>query len=218
MPDASYKEVATHHSETDFEVLRLAISQLRAERHAQQQKLIDTQAQLYLKSLAKRPPDAGRTGSGHRAPGAAESAKVTRDSKAAAVTLEMIHSKLEQVEVEEGRQYGVEAVGGRLGGSQEGGEVAGDHRDGTSLTLGGHGDPGNGKTSTSSSNQSSASVTGPGTQTSSTGDGREKANQQGEPVFPKAAQHPAASCSTPACPVGGHRLRLVQEFVYRFDL
>ncbi|XP_068452041.1 protein TASOR isoform X2 [Clinocottus analis] len=206
VPDASsFKEVATHHSETDFEVLRLAISQLRAERQAQQQQQLDCRAELYINSLTNLPPGGGQTGGG----GHAESPKVTRDRKAVAGTLEMIHSALQQEE----RGYGAETAGRRRGGGggggQEGGVEAGEHRDGTPVRLGRNGNPGNGETSTSSStsssNQSTASVTGPGTQTGSTSDGSEKTNQQGEPVFPKAASY-----STAACPVEGHRLRDTQ--------
>ncbi|XP_075951683.1 protein TASOR isoform X1 [Anarhichas minor] len=212
VPDASYKEVLPRHSDTDFEVLRLAISQLRAERQAQLQQQLDSEAELYINSLSNLLPNVSRTGSGHTIPllaqgGPTESVKVTHDRKAVAVTLDMIHSALQQEQVvEEGREYGAvtRTMGRRFGGSQEGGGEAGHHRDGT--PVGGNRDPGNVEMSTSSSNQGTAAVTGPSTQTGSTSDGGEKTNQQRE-LFPTAAKHAAASYSTTACPVEGHRLR-----------
>ncbi|XP_037607534.1 uncharacterized protein LOC119477418 isoform X2 [Sebastes umbrosus] len=220
VPDASCKDGVPHHSDTDFEVLRLAISQLRAERQAQQQQQLDSQAELSISSLKSFLPEVICTGSGHTTPLSAqgcptELVNVTHDRNAVAATLEMIHSALQQEPVEERRREDrskTPTEGRRRGGGGE----AGDQRDGTPVRvvglLGGNRGPSNSDTSTPSPSQSTAAVTGPSTQTDSTNDWREKANQQGEPVFPEAAEPAAAaaSSSTTACPVDGDRLRDIQ--------
>ncbi|TDH14558.1 hypothetical protein EPR50_G00045210 [Perca flavescens] len=211
VPEASCKEGVPHHSDTDFEVLRLAISHLRAERQAQLQQQLDSQAELSINSLRSSPPNLVGTGSGHATPllaqgGPAESVNVTHDRKAVAATLELIHSALHQEPAEEQRRKdGAETPteGRTIGGSQG----AGDQREGTPVRvvglLGESRSPGNSDTSSPSSNQSTAAVMAPSTQTDSTDDGREKANQKEEPVFPKTDKHAAASSSTTARPVEG---------------
>ncbi|XP_031157236.2 protein TASOR isoform X2 [Sander lucioperca] len=211
VPDASCKEGVPHHSDTDFEVLRLAISHLRAERQAQLQQQLDSQAELSINSLKSSPPNLVGTGSGHTTPllaqgGPTESVNVTHDRKAVAATLELIHSALQQEPAEEERRKnGAEAPteGRTIGGSKG----AGDQREGTPVRvvglLGENRAPSNSDTSSLSSNQSTAAVMAPSTQTDSTDDGREKANQKEEPVFPKTDKHAAASSSTTAQPVEG---------------
>ncbi|XP_074493745.1 protein TASOR isoform X2 [Sebastes fasciatus] len=219
VPDASCKDGVPHHSDTDFEVLRLAISQLRAERQAQQQQQLDSQAELSINSLKSFLPEVVRTGSGHTTPLSAqgcptELVNVTHDRNAVAATLEMIHSALQQEPVEERRREDRSKT--PTEGRRRGGGEAGDQRDGTPVRvvglLGGNRGPSNSDTSTPSPSQSTAAVTGPSTQTDSTNDWREKADQQGEPVFPEAAEPAAAaaSSSTTACPVDGDRLRDTQ--------
>ncbi|XP_039652926.1 uncharacterized protein LOC120556999 isoform X4 [Perca fluviatilis] len=211
VPDASCKEGAPHHSDTDFEVLRLAISHLRAERQAQLQQQLDSEAELSINSLRSSPPYLIGTGSGHTTPllaqgGPTESVNVTHDRKAVAATLELIHSALQQEPAgEQRRKDGAETPteGRTIGGSQG----AGDQREGTPVRalglLGENRGPSNSDTSSPSSNQSTAVVMAPSTQTDSTDDGREKANQKEEPVFPKTDKHAAASSSTTARPVEG---------------
>ncbi|XP_035517685.1 protein TASOR [Morone saxatilis] len=206
VPDASCKEGVPHHSGTDFEVLRLAISQLRAERQAQlqQQQRFDSQAELSINPLKRFLPNPVHTGSRHTSPvlsqgGASES--VTPGKKAVAATLELIHSDLQlglgEEEVKAGR-----AEGQRSGGSQGGG--------GGGVESGNQRNPSNGDKSKSLSNQNTAAGTGTNILTDSTNDGREK-DQQAESVFPKAAKHSAASASTTACPVEGDRSRDTQS-------
>lgn len=197
-----------HHSGTDFEVLRLAISQLRAERHAQQQQQqqqqLDYQAELSINPHKSFLPN--RTGSGHTTPlfgqrGPTELVQHSPGKNAVAATLELIHSTL-QPEPGEVERREVGAEGRRRGAGEPGVQ-----RYGAPVrvvgSLGGNWDPSNSDTYTPSSNQR------PGNQTDLTNDGREKADQQREPAFPKAAKHGAASSSTTACPVEGDRTRSV---------
>ncbi|XP_037346508.2 protein TASOR isoform X2 [Pungitius pungitius] len=212
VPDASFKEVLPQHSDTDFEVLRLAISQLRAERKAQLQQQLDARAESYINSFTNLLPNVGG-GSGHSTPllaqgGPTESEKVTQDKNAVAVTLDMIHSALHQEQIEDmGTKGGAltHAVGRRCGGSEG---DAGHPSDGSPVRVGRNGDPGYGETTPSLSNQSTA--TRPSIQTGSTSDGREK-NPPGVPVLPTAAQYAAASYSTTACPVEGPRTNALRE-------
>uniref|UniRef100_G3NIC5 TASOR PIN domain-containing protein n=2 Tax=Gasterosteus aculeatus TaxID=69293 RepID=G3NIC5_GASAC len=109
VPDASSKEVLQQHSDTDFEVLRLAISQLRAERNAQLQQQLDARAESYINSFTNLLPNVcggGGGGGRHSTPllaqgGPTESEMVSQDKKAVSVTLEMIHSALQQEQVED---------------------------------------------------------------------------------------------------------------------
>ncbi|XP_029286862.1 protein TASOR isoform X3 [Cottoperca gobio] len=211
VPDASCKEGVPHHSDTDLEVLRLAILQLRAERQAQLHQQLDSQAELSIHSLKSFLPNVIPTGSGHTTPplaqrGPTELVKVSQDRKAVATTLELIHSALKQETSEQERREDrapTPLEERRRGG---GGEL-GDQRDDTLVraagTLEGNQHP--------SSNQSTAAVMGPSSQTDSTIYGRKKAEQQGKPLFPEAAKHAAASSSTTACPVEGDRSRDTQS-------
>ncbi|KAM8914826.1 protein TASOR isoform 2-T2 [Spinachia spinachia] len=202
VPDASFKE---RHSDTDFEVLRLAISQLRAERKAQLQQQLDARAESYINSFTNLLPNAGG-GTGLSTAlltqgGPAESEKVTQDKKAVAVTLDMIHSALHQEQMEDEGTKGA-ALTRTVGGSAECGGDA----------VGGNGNPGNGEKTTSLSNQHTAAPTRPSTRTGSTGDGREKNHHQpGEPVLPKAAEYAGAFFSTSARPVDGHGTNALRE-------
>ncbi|XP_044066398.1 protein TASOR isoform X2 [Siniperca chuatsi] len=220
VPDASCKEGVPHHSGTDFEVLRFAISQLRAERQAQQ--LQQQQAELSINPIKGFLPNPICTGSRHTTPllgqgGPSESVQLTPGKKAVAATLELIHSALQlELGEEERREDGAETPteGQRKGGSRGGGEP-GDQRDGTPVRVENWG-PSNSDTSTPSSNQNTAAVTGPSNQIDSASDGRGKAAQQGEPAFLKAAKHGAAkhgaaSSSATACPVEGDRSRDTQS-------
>ncbi|KAI9526621.1 hypothetical protein NQZ68_038001 [Dissostichus eleginoides] len=219
VPDASCKEGVPLHSETDYEVLRRAISQLRAERQ------LASQAELSLHSLKNFPFNVVPTGSAPTSPplaqkGLTESVQVTQDRKAVAATLELIHSALKQETMEEEKRQGGEAT--LTEGQRRGGGEAGGHGDDPPVrvvgALGGSQDPRNTDTSTPSSNQSKAVVTGLSSQTHSTDDGKEKADQQGEPLFSEAATSSAASSSTTACPVEGDRSRdVVREQPIRGD-
>ncbi|XP_034725833.1 protein TASOR isoform X2 [Etheostoma cragini] len=197
VPDASCKDGVPHHSDTDFEVLRLAISQLRAERQAQLQQQLDSQAELSINSLKCSPPNLVGTGSGPT-----ESVNVTHDRKAVAATLEFIHSALQQERREDGAETPTE--GRTIGGNQ--GE-AGDLRGGTSVRvvgfLGENRGPSNSDTSSPLSIQSTAAMMAPSTQTGSTNDRTEMANQTEEPVFPKTDKHAAASSSNTTRPEEG---------------
>nr|XP_040059631.1 protein TASOR isoform X4 [Gasterosteus aculeatus aculeatus] len=219
VPDASSKEVLQQHSDTDFEVLRLAISQLRAERNAQLQQQLDARAESYINSFTNLLPNVcggGGGGGRHSTPllaqgGPTESEMVSQDKKAVSVTLEMIHSALQQEQVEDEATKGgalTQTVGRRCGGRAEGGGHAGYPIDGTPVRVGGNRDPGN---CTSLSNQSTAAATRPSTQAGSASDGMEKKNRPGEPVLPKAAQYAAASHSTTAGPAEGHRSNTLRE-------
>ncbi|XP_032369638.1 uncharacterized protein LOC116687986 isoform X2 [Etheostoma spectabile] len=207
VPDASCKDGVPHHSDTDFEVLRLAISQLRAERQAQLQQQLDSQAELSINSLKCSPPNLVGTGSGHAAPvlaqgGPTESVNVTHDRKAMAASLEFLHSALQQERREDGAETPTE--GRTIGGSQ--GE-AGDQREGTPVRvvgfLGENRGPNDSDTSSPLSIQSTAAMMAPSTQTGSTNDRTEMVNPTEEPVFPKTDKHTAASSSNTARPEEG---------------
>ncbi|XP_040890119.1 protein TASOR isoform X2 [Toxotes jaculatrix] len=222
VPDASCKDSGQQPSDTDFEVLRLAISQFRAERQAQlQQQQLDSQEDFSINPLKSFLPNYDRTGGGHSTPvgqgGPSESVQLTPGRKAVAAALELIHSSL-QPELGGGDQRREDRVeppteGQRSGRSHGGGQGEAESVDGTPHRVvglsGGNRCPINNDTSTPSSNQNTTTVTGPGDQTYSTSVGREKADQQGKPAFPKAAQHGAASSSTSSCPVEGERSRNV---------
>ncbi|XP_063767173.1 protein TASOR [Eleginops maclovinus] len=206
VPDASCKEGVPLHSDTDYEVLRRAISQLRAERQ------LACQPELSLHSLKNFPSNVVPSGSCHNSPplaqeGLTESVQVTQDRKAVAATLELIHSALKQDTMEEMRQGGAAAL---TEGQRRGGEARSHRDDSPVRVVGAPGrsqDPRNTDTSTPFFNQSTAVVTGLSSQTNST-IAKDKADQQGEPLFPSSA----VSFSTTACPVeGGQSRDVVQE-------
>lgn len=183
VPVASCKGGTQQHSGKDFEDLRLAISHLRAERQAQQQRLV-------------------HKGNRHTTPlldqgGPTESCQHTSGKKAVAATLELIHAAL-QLELGEEETKEVSAEGQKTGGSPRGRVKVepGDQRDGTPArvegSLGGNLGFSDSDMSVSSSIQNTAAVTGPTNQTE-TSDGA------------------AASSSTSACPVEGDRARLVNS-------
>ncbi|XP_040014622.1 protein TASOR isoform X7 [Xiphias gladius] len=217
VPDTSCTDGVPQHSDTDFEVLRLAISQLRAERQAQllqqqqQQQQLDSQAELSINPLRSFLPNPICTGSGHTTTpvgqgGPTELVQLTSGRKAVVDSLDRIHSALHP-ELGEGRRREdrVEpSTEGQRRRSRRGGGQ-------------GEGEPGEG---TPSSNQSTAKMRRPSDQTDSTNVGREGGDQQGDPTFPKAAKHGAASSSTSSCPVEGDRSReteLGQEQPMRGD-
>uniref|UniRef100_UPI0037E9AD00 protein TASOR n=1 Tax=Semicossyphus pulcher TaxID=241346 RepID=UPI0037E9AD00 len=202
VPDASCKDGVPLQSGPDFEVLRQAISQLRAERKAQLQQLQQLQQQrLDSKPLQRFQPNPAPTGSCHSSTDLAptESDKVAPGKKAVAATLEFIHSALqqEQEEEEERREEGAGSLieGQRTGGGRD----AVDQRNGAPVRLvgllGENLGPSNRDVSTPSSNQNTAAVTGP---TDSTNERRETAEQ-------------AASSSTAVCPIEGDRVSKTQS-------
>lgn len=217
VPDASCKD-ALQHSDTEFEVLRQAISHFRAKRQAQlqqQQQLLDSQAQCSINSI---PPNPFSVGSGHSTPplgqgSSTESAQLTPGRKAVAATLELIHSVL-QPELADQERKGDRATPPaerqRTAGEKGRGGETRDQRGGTpvvGLLRGGCG-TGNSDVSPPSSSETPV-VTGPSNQPDSTSDGTAKVDQQGEPGFPNPVNHSAASSSTSSCPTGGNTLRLV---------
>ncbi|XP_033482081.1 protein TASOR isoform X2 [Epinephelus lanceolatus] len=223
VPDASCKEGVMPHSDSDLEVLRLAITQLRAERQAQLQQQLDSQAELSINSFQSFVPNLVPTGGSQTTStpllaqgGPAKSVEVPRDRKAVAATLDLIHSRLQQEPVEERREGRAETPTGgwrsgeSQGGGGGGGGEAGDQRAGTPVRveglLGEKRGPSKSHTSTPLPNQSTAAMTGPSTQTDSTSNGRENADQQEEPLLPRVAAHAAASCSTTVCPAESDRL------------
>ncbi|XP_034440310.1 uncharacterized protein tasora isoform X2 [Hippoglossus hippoglossus] len=191
VPDTSFKDGGPPPSDTDFEVLSQAISQLRAERQAQLlQQRLECQERLLSNSLHR--------GSGHATPpvglgGLFESVQPTPGRKAVADT----HSTL-QPGIERRQDRGEPPTEGQRRGRALGGGVG---------FLGVKSDPRISDASTSSSNNSAAAVTGPNGQTDPTSAEREQADQRGEPAFSKAAKHGAAASSTFSCPVEGDRSR-----------
>ncbi|XP_026162783.1 uncharacterized protein tasora isoform X2 [Mastacembelus armatus] len=204
VPDASCKDVAPQHSDRDYEVLRLAISHLRAERQAQQQQqlqLVDSQAECNISFL----PNPVCTGSSQTStpsvPGdPTQSVQLTPGGKAVAATLELIHSSLQpELGEEERREVRVEPpiegrhVGGEPGGQRDGAPVnvvglLGENQIPSSIdTL----------TPLSSENRTESSD-----QSNLTGEGKERADQQGDPAFHKASS---------SCPVEGDISRDVQS-------
>ncbi|XP_060897283.1 protein TASOR isoform X1 [Labrus mixtus] len=186
VPDASCKEG----SSPDFEVLHQAISQLRAERQAQQLHQMQQQ-RLDSKTLQRLHPNPPLTGSPLTVSlsGPTESVQITPGKTAVAATLDLIHSALQPEEEEERRQG---AAGTLTGGRRTGGggaRVMG--------TLGGNLGPS--ETPNLSSNQNTAAVQGVTNQRDSTNGGRETGDQRGE--------QDAASSSTADNPVGGNRSR-----------
>ncbi|XP_044206100.1 uncharacterized protein LOC122981439 [Thunnus albacares] len=230
VPEASCKEGMPHHSDTDLEMLQLAISQLRAERQAQQQQLqqrLDAQAEFSINPCKSFLSNPRHTGSGHITPSSAqgvlaESVHLTPGRKAVAATLELIHSTLQPELGEEQRREhrdGAEPLTERQRrGASPGGE-AGDKRSGTPVRVvglsGGKQGPINTDTSSSicPSTPSSDQYTTarPSDQTDWTNDERGKADQQGEPALPRAAKHGAVSSSTTSCPVESDRSRDTQS-------
>lgn len=205
VPDGSCKEGVPPPSDTEYEVLRLAISQLRAERHAQLQQQLDSQAEFkgFLPNLA-------RTGSGHTPPpsaqgGPTESVKVTNDRKAVAATLELIHSALQQEPMEEERRE--DRADNPSERQKRGGEAGGGPPVRVVGSVGGNQAASNSETPSPSLNTSA--VTKPSTQTDSANDRRETTDQQEEPVLLKAAKQ---SSNTAACPVEGDRSRSVNDY------
>lgn len=206
VPDASCKDGVPQPSDTDFEVLRLAISHLRAERQAQlQQQRFDSQSEFSINPLKSFLPNPSHNTPPAGQGGPTESARLTLGRKAVATTLDLIHSALQPELGEEGRKEDrVEAPteGQRRGRSLGGGEPG----DGcpTVGLVGGNQGPSNNDTSIPLSSQS---TTRPNDQTDSTDVRREKVEQQKDSVFLKAAQQGAASFSTSSCPVEGDRSR-----------
>ncbi|XP_050930559.1 LOW QUALITY PROTEIN: protein TASOR [Lates calcarifer] len=209
VPDASCKDGVPQPSDTDFEVLRLAISHLRAERQAQlQQQRFDSQSEFSINPLKSFLPNPSHNTPPAGQGGPTESARLTLGRKAVATTLDLIHSALQPELGEEGRKEDrVEAPteGQRRGRSLGGGEP-GDGCPAVGL-VGGNQGPSNNDTSIPLSSQS---TTRPNDQTDSTDVRREKVEQQKDSVFLKAAQQGAASFSTSSCPVEGDRSRDAQ--------
>ncbi|XP_035796795.2 uncharacterized protein tasora isoform X2 [Amphiprion ocellaris] len=196
VPDSSCRDGVQPPSDKDCEVLRQAISQLRAERESQlkqlqhQQHLLELQAELSInpiKSFTGTPTGAGSnptTPPNERRP---DDSVQLAPGRAVAATLDLIHSTL-QPELGEERQ---EAPTEGLRGEAE-------DRDQRA---------GNSDTSTLSSNHKATAVTGPSNRTDSANHRRDKgADQRGEPAFSKAAQQRASTCSTTAGSADGSGL------------
>lgn len=204
------------HSDTEFEVLRQAISHFRAKRQAQlqlQQQLLDSQADCSINPLLPNPV------SDHATPplgqgGPIESVQLTPGRKAVAATLELIHSALQpELGDQKRREDRVTPLTERqrTAGEKGGGGETGDQSGGTQVVglLRGSCGTSNSDASPPSSIENAAVVTGPSNQPDSTSDRTEKVDQQGEPAFPNTVNHGAASSSTSSCPAGGDRPRLV---------
>lgn len=206
VPDASCKDAVLQHSDTEFEVLRQAISHFRAKRQAQlqQQQLLDSRADCSINSLLANPVSVG---TGHATPpldpgGSTESVRLTPGRKAVSDTLELIHSALQP---ERGGQERRERQ--RTAGETE------DQRGGTPVLDILSGSCGTSKSDASppSSSENTAVVTGPSNQPDSTSDGTEKVHQHGEPALPNTLNHGAASSSTSSCPAVGDRPRSLHK-------
>lgn len=222
VPDDSCKE-SSQHSNTDYEVLRQAISQFRAERQAQkeQKQLLDSQVDCSINPLLQNLlSNSVGVGSGLVTPplvqgGPNESAQLTPGRKAVAATLELIHSALQpELGDQERREDRVTPPTQRQRKAGGGGAETGDQRGGTPVKVVGllRGSSGTSTRETSPpfSNQNTAVVTGPSNQPDSTSDGTEKVDPHGEPAFPNTVNHGAAASSTSTCPIGGDRSRLVK--------
>lgn len=223
VPEGSCKEGMPNHSDTDLEMLQMAISQLRAERQAQQQQLqkrLDAQADFSVNSCKSLLPCPVRTDGGQFPPSAqgvlSDSVQINPGSEAVAATLELIHSKLQTEQGEEQRREHRDGVKPPTEGEKKGGEAGGKTGDTPVRVVGSSGGnqaPSNSdisssvRPSTTSSNQSTAA--GPSSQTDSTSYEREKADQRGESALPKAAKDGAMSSSTTSCPLEGDISRLV---------
>ncbi|XP_060925088.1 uncharacterized protein tasora isoform X2 [Limanda limanda] len=191
VPDASFKDGGPLPSDTDFEVLSQAISQLRAERQAQllQQRRLECQDRLLSTSLhsGQATPPGGQGG-------VMESVQPTPGREAVADT----HSTLQPGTDRRPDRGEPPTEGQRRGGALGGGGGG---------SMGVKSDARTSDASTSSPNHNAAAVTGPNGQTDPTGAEREQADQRAEPAFSKAAQHGAAASSTFSCPVEGDRSR-----------
>ncbi|KAG7226668.1 hypothetical protein INR49_001838, partial [Caranx melampygus] len=195
VPDGSCKDGTSLASEADLEVLRLAISQFRAERQAklQQEQQLDSQAKLNINPTRSFLPSCAE--GDHTTPppvsekGPTESVLTGR--QAVADTLALIHSRL-QPELEEEEE---ERRKDRRDPPTE------EERRGTNQggLLGGSCGLSNSDTSTSASNQSTAAAMGPSDQRDSTCVGRENTDQ---PALRKAAS---------SCPIEGNRSRDAQS-------
>lgn len=203
VPNASCQENVLGHSGKDFENLRLAISQLRAKRQAQQQQEVQVQqqeVQVQQQEVQLHHYQWSVSTSSHHATPLLDQGGQTE-------SVQLIHSALQlELSREDVREVGAE--GWRSGESPGRGAQPGAQRDGTPLVgaLGGKW----GSRDDDMSNQKTAAVTGTSRQSEVTNGGRENTDQQGQPVFP-AAELSAASSRTAACPAEGATARLVKE-------
>ncbi|XP_069025657.1 protein TASOR isoform X2 [Embiotoca jacksoni] len=197
VPDASCKEGVPHRSDKDYEDLRRAILQLRAERRA-----LSPQLQLQqqrLESLAELNLNPFRTllgTPGHTIPSLGPDSDQLCTKEAMAATLDFIHSALQPMVGEGERREEPPRDGRRRGG--------GPGRDGSPGGVVGSqgGNHGSGKSDTSAftSNQNAAAVTAD--------DGREKTTTEEEE---QAAEPGGTSCSTAGCSLEGDRSRDAQS-------
>lgn len=220
VPEAFCKEGMPQHSDTDIEVLQIAITQLRAERQAQQQlqkQLVDhadfsvnpSKSFLPVRTDSERvtPPSSQGVLSD-------ESVQLTPGRKAIAATLELIHSTLQTEQAEEKRRERRDVAEPATGGK------AADQRGDTPVRAvglsSGKQAPSNSDISSSvrpsaaSSSQSTAA--GPSSHADSKSDEREKADQRGETALPRAAKDGVVASSTTSGPLEGDRSRLVDNF------
>ncbi|KAK2861669.1 hypothetical protein Q5P01_001202 [Channa striata] len=213
VPDASCKDAVPQPSETDFEKLRQAISQFRAERRAQlQQQLLDSHIECSSSPPTSVHPNPVCAGSGHITPplgqgASAESVQLTPGRKAVAATLDLIHSSLQLELGEEGRRE--DRVVLPTDKPRKGGAEPGDQCDDPPVKVAGvlRGKPDFSNSDMSSSSQNKPSASGQGNQPDSTSDRRENVDQQAEPALTNAAKQDAASSSTYSCPAGDDRSR-----------
>ncbi|XP_055365092.1 protein TASOR [Betta splendens] len=212
VPDGSSKDPVPRHSDTDFEALRQAISQLRAERQRQQQHPTDSQIDCVITPLKNHLPDPGPVVSGSTVPPSSqvlptESVQLTHGRKAVAATLDSIYSSLHpKPEVQE-------EASGRMTPPAEMQRKADaaktkDQGDGTPVKALGVHETCNSDVSTPLSIQTTAAVAGPANnQPDSTSDRTEKVEQQGEPASPNTTKHSEASSNTASCSAGGGKPR-----------
>uniref|UniRef100_A0A3Q1GU32 Uncharacterized LOC110971626 n=1 Tax=Acanthochromis polyacanthus TaxID=80966 RepID=A0A3Q1GU32_9TELE len=198
VPDSSCRDGVQPPSDKDCEVLRQAISQLRAERESQlkqlqhQQHLLELQAELSInpiKCFTGTPTGAGSDPTIPPDERRSDDSVQLTPGRAVAATLDLIHSTL-QSELGEERQEAPPE--GPRGEAEDGDQRAG-HSD----------------TSTLSSSHMAITVIGASNRTDSANQRRDAgADQRGEPAFSKAAQQGASTCSTAGSADGG-RLRSV---------
>ncbi|XP_062271989.1 uncharacterized protein tasora [Scomber scombrus] len=225
VPEASCKEGMPNHSDTDLEILQMAISQLRAERQAQQQQLqkqFDAQADFSINPCKIFLPCPVRTDGSQFPPSTqavlSDSVQINPGRKAVAATLELIHSKLQTEQGEEQRREHRDGAKPPTEGQRKGGEAGSQRGDTPVRVVGSSGrnqGPSNSdisssvRTSTTSSNQNTAAA--PSGQTDSTSYEREKADQRGECALSKAAKDGAMSSSSTSCPLEGDISRDTQS-------
>ncbi|XP_024915789.1 uncharacterized protein tasora isoform X2 [Cynoglossus semilaevis] len=212
VPDASCKDVMPQPSDTDFEVLSLAISQLRAERQArlqQQQQQLDSKLELKMDFPQSPTTNPVSRGSSHsntppQSRGVpTKSAQGTRSRKAVAATLDFIHSALqEELQEKEEEEVRVKSTEGQQR-EKKSTDGRGDSGDGPLVrgTLSEENQsPSQCNTSTSSFSKNKTAVTTT----------RDRNLTNAETIKTVQVQDlcpSAATCSTVSCPTGVDKAR-----------